>query len=335
MQKIAALDGIRAISVLLVIAFHARAPVAGGWIGVDVFFVLSGFLITAILRDEVSSRGSVDLFSFYRRRFARLYPAFLMLLFLYVLIAPHAWPDYSNHYRDALFSALYLADISPSFGQAAKYLRHTWSLSVEMHFYILWPLIVLWTRRLSCKHMVMLLICAYAISSGWRAFSAEYSPWREVYFTLDTRLSGLMLGALTAVAWRSGLLPKPRPYLWIVAITTLAAAGLLSQWRNPIALGLGPFAAEISAAILIVCAIKAPNQVRWMEFAPLQYLGKISYGAYLFHYPIIVWLRADMSWPATLVIGGAATIVLAVLSYHTVEPWFRLGRINRKPDCWR
>ena len=136
------LDGLRAVAVVLVISDHCCVPVFDqGYFGVDLFFVLSGFLITRLLIDEIDDTGRVDLWRFYLRRLLRLAPPLLLFLTAYMLIAPRLWPQFDLllHMRDAALAVFYLSDYSQAFWHNPKVLIHTWSLSVEEHFYLIWP----------------------------------------------------------------------------------------------------------------------------------------------------------------------------------------------------
>lgn len=143
MQRIASLDGLRALAAVAVIFFHAGedTPLSGGFLGVDVFFVLSGYLITSILLRERSFTGRIDTLRFYGRRFVRLMPALVFLLAVYVIAAPLMWPSMSRseHIGHALVAGFYLSDYGYALWRIPEFLRHTWSLSVEEHFYLLWP----------------------------------------------------------------------------------------------------------------------------------------------------------------------------------------------------
>ena len=138
-----ALDGVRALAILAVLLFHAKVPgVPGGFVGVDVFFVLSGFLITTILAGEHRRCGRIDLPGFYRRRLRRLYPALIVFLCAYLLTAGLLFPRVApeKHGRDALLALFYLADYGRALDMPLSVLNHTWSLAVEAQFYLLWPL---------------------------------------------------------------------------------------------------------------------------------------------------------------------------------------------------
>src|SRR5690554_740053 len=145
------LDGIRAIAALIVVACHAGMPgIGGGFLGVDIFFVLSGYLITRLLHSEHSATGRIDFRSFCRRRLRRLFPALATLLVIYLIAAPLFFPNIPmhKHMLDATLSALYISDYARTLGVPPSVLNHTWSLSVEMQFYLLWPGVMLLLLRL-------------------------------------------------------------------------------------------------------------------------------------------------------------------------------------------
>ena len=151
-------DKVRAIAVMLVMIFHSSVPLFhGGFLGVDVFFVLSGYLITRILLAELDKTGNIQLLRFYIHRLARLSPPLLLLLLLYLVAAPHFWPDYSWHVRDSLLTAMYLTDYAKALYNVPDMLRHTWSLSVEEHFYLLWPLGLMLLSPVSKRQLPVIL----------------------------------------------------------------------------------------------------------------------------------------------------------------------------------
>lgn len=295
------LDGIRALAVLAVLCLHCGAPFAkGGFIGVDAFFVLSGFLITQSLQERPG------LLAFYERRIRRLMPALVLMLLVYVSAAPLIYPGW-NHLRDALLALLYLSDYTYAFASLPKYLPHTWSLSVEEHFYLLWPLI--FTRFRPGR---VALIVGFIAATAWR-FS--WGDWQEAYFRFDTRMSGLILGCLLASIprWKFPAWPG---LLLLLGLTLALTSG------STVAKNQGILLAEVGAAVAIM-----GTPPRWLGAAPLAYVGRISYGVYLWHYPIARSLR-DLEWPVALSITLVLSLGLAALSYHTIEAAFR--RRSRK-----
>lgn len=327
MPYIPALDGIRAIAIIAVMVFHAGGPILrGGFLGVDVFFVLSGFLITSLLQNEIARTGRIDIRRFYVRRLMRLGPPLAVALLLYLAIAPHVWPAYAWHLQDALLAATYLSDYSRALWGMPDMLRHTWSLAVEEHFYMLWPLVLLVLRPLSHRTALFVLLALYVAGTAWRIACLEWHGWDMTYPRFDTRLTGMVIGAVTAV-----LLSKGR-----IVVTGRAAAALclalyvlvfLSGWRDPAALILGTTVAELATASVIVLIMQG-NSMRVLTGTAMTYIGQLSYGLYLFHYPIMLYLREAHGWLAALTVGSLAAALLAALSYHTVEAWVRRRKMN-------
>jgi peptidoglycan/LPS O-acetylase OafA/YrhL len=335
------LDGLRGLAVLLVLLFHSRAPIAyGGYIGVDLFFVLSGFLITSILLVEFKESGRVNVWRFYARRFMRLSPALLLMLCGYLLAAPLMWPERTGQLLDVVLAGAYLADYAVAFWGLPDLLGHTWSLAVEEHFYLLWP-IALWAicRRWRRHDLVAVLAAAYVLATVWRWFClVRGQSWEQIYYRFDTRLSGLLLGALLAAAQQykalfrrlTNFLPG---LLWFTVVFGILC--LRSLWGDPWMLEWGITAAELCGAALILAAQDPKGQITAMLSArPLIALGKLSYGIYLWHYPIFRWLRPHYRWDEILLIGIPLSVSLAALSYFTVEAWARRWR-SRESDIGR
>jgi peptidoglycan/LPS O-acetylase OafA/YrhL len=285
-----ALDGLRALAVLAVVAFHAGV-LSGGYIGVDVFFVLSGYLITQVLTENP------DLRRFYWRRVNRLVPPLALMLAAYVAVFSWIDPAYAYRSRDALLAFLYLTDYGHNL--VADPLRHTWSLSVEEHFYLLWPLIFLRWRP-----SILALSAAYVVATLWRMHYSD--PWWHAYPHFDARLSGLILGCLIAQA------PRNRFPAW-PGLAVLAALAAFLPWDLAAAHGIGGLPVEIAAAVAIM-----GSPPRWL--AHLSYVGKLSYGIYLWHYPIASYAISRKFDPAaTLALSLLGSVALAALSYHTIE----------------
>jgi peptidoglycan/LPS O-acetylase OafA/YrhL len=324
------LDGIRALAVVMVLGFHAAAPgAAGGYLGVDVFFVLSGFLITTLLMDEIQATGVIRLGQFYLRRCLRLTPALLLMLAAYLVFAPIAWPQmaFATDVRDVLISVFYLSDYASAFWALPRYLRHTWSLSVECHFYLLWPVMVLvFARRMTRANFCTLLAMLYVVFTGWRVYcdldgSGGYA---HSYYRFDTRLSGLTAGSLLAVLIPYAKTRLSMRYADVVAVLALFSIAVCS-WRFHVqsnaAMIFGITVVELAAVVLVyVCFVPGQSVVRAMLAHPVpSYVGKVSYGIYLWHYPIFVYLWGRYPWYVVLFGGGLAAFALAIASYHTVE----------------
>ncbi|HBZ95677.1 MAG TPA: acyltransferase, partial [Pseudomonas sp.] len=330
MPYLPALDGLRAIALLIVMLFHAKAPFAnGGYLGVDMFFVLSGFLITALLQEEITKSGTISLGRFYLHRLARLMPPLLLLVAIYLTFAPILWPKYEGHAPDATLAALYLSDYSVAFWGSPKYLRHTWSLSVEEHLYLMWPLALLALRPLAPNRLLAVLIGLYVVATAWRIYCATEQPWAWVYYRFDTRVSGTVLGSALAVAWRLGSFqPQRARFSWAPLAMIITVVGL-ARWRSSLSLQVGTMAVELLTAWMIVLVLSSTERIKWLERPALVYLGKISYGAYLFHYPIALYLRPHTEWLLTMLVGGGVSLLIAAASYHSIEAWMRRIRKSR------
>lgn len=199
-----ALDGLRALAVLGVMGFHAQAPgFAVGFFGVDVFFVLSGYLISTILLEQCDRDGRIAYRAFYLHRLLRLSQALLTMLAAYALLAPLVWPG-RPHVLHAALSALYVTDYSLALWGPPRLLSHTWSLSVEEHFYLLWPPLLAWAaRRWGAATLPRALFALTAAATVWRlACLLQGQGWNAIYYRFDTRLSGLLLGASLAALIR-------------------------------------------------------------------------------------------------------------------------------------
>jgi len=318
---LAGLDGLRAFAVLIVVAFHARVPgFSGGFIGVDVFFVLSGFLITTILRRELATREKIDLFRFWRRRLARLYPALLFALVVFVLVGPF-YSSNPNYLAEFLYSGLYLSNYSYAIYQLPFVFRHTWSLSVEMQFYLIWPFAIILLSRLGSGWIVLILITGVIADSMWRIYVFNSGNVHWSYFAFDTRATGLMLGgALAYIGWR----PDRRlaDVMSFVALLAILACVYLLKFREPFPFeGLIP---EIASAMLIVALpVRGAVFGKMFEFLPIRVVGILSYGIYLWHYPLSLAIRDSIGWPMTFFLTATFSTVFAAISYVFIEKYWR------------
>jgi peptidoglycan/LPS O-acetylase OafA/YrhL len=327
MRHVAALDGVRGVAVLTVFAQHAGVPgTPGAGAAVDVFFVLSGFLITGILLDEVRRSGGIDLFGFYRRRFLRLTPALALAVAAYTLVAPH-------DVGAALLSLFYLTDYARAFFVEAGPMSHTWSLAVEEHFYLLWPLALLWLCRLPARTLIPLLIVLYALATAHRCGAAWIGGYDVAYFRFDTRLSGLILGSLLAALLRSDW---NRDKVTLTAIGVgLGLTGVFALMSGLISLTLCIAVAEAAALRVILVSVeetKPSALTRALTRPWLLYIGRISYGLYLFHHPMTFVLHDEMGlhWTWVVAIALPASLAAAALSYHFIErPILNRARCGR------
>jgi peptidoglycan/LPS O-acetylase OafA/YrhL len=305
-----ALDGIRALAVLAVVCHHAFVPgFENGRSGVDVFFVLSGFLITSLLAAEQHA-GGIKLGAFYLRRARRLYPALLLMVGLVMAFAP-LWGAHAPTGADASIAVFYLSDYAAAYGHLSETIKHTWSLAVEEHFYLLWPLCVMALCRMPRRTALSMLVLGYIVATGWRLHVADNAGDWIANYRFDTRLSGLLLGSLLA------FLPARKGWGWAV----LPLGMLTALSTDP--MGITNIRAEWLGAALVMWARSGAELLTWR---PLPYLGRISYGLYLFHWPIAMLFRESQTWPVILVASLGGGLVLASTSYGTVERAFRQRR---------
>lgn len=327
-QKIPELDGLRALAVLPVIAFHFTYLkfVVGGYLGVDLFFVLSGFLITSLLLSEESRTGTVSLRDFYARRALRILPP----LFACILLALATVP--TTTLAGALAAGFFASNMVDS--RLLGGLLHTWSISVEEHFYFAWPLLFLAlrgkrTRFLAWTILVVLAVRVVLVSMKMDVYTATY-----------TRADSLAVGCYAALMMAAK--GKPRWGAW-VAPAALAAVTLLllfTPWMYFPMLSFGFTFYAMLCAVLIVAAISSRGVAsRILSAAPLQYVGRRSYGLYLYHMPVFLAFeryRTDEE-PATLamftVLRVAATFAIAEISWRTIEAWAARYKSRFHPDA--
>lgn len=323
-----ALDGVRALAILAVLAFHCGVPLSGGgYLGVDVFFVLSGYLITSLLLAE-HQIGGIQVGSFYIRRALRLYPTLLMLIATYLLAAPTLWPA-NQRWLNAAFASFYVMDYAMAFRYASKTIGHTWSLGVEEKFYLLWPLVL--PLVLKARRPVAWLLLAFACLSAWRCFVTMSWGWVQAYFSFDTRMSGIVLGAIAAlvpqrVSGRAALIAGAA---LAICITSPFMPSLPAHLAVE-AVTLEVTLAELSA-FLIICYLAQHRHCPLLASPAMVYIGRLSYGIYLWHFPLIVLLRDSYSLPWWIVLPAAVvfSFAMAAICLHMVDIPIKRWRMER------
>jgi peptidoglycan/LPS O-acetylase OafA/YrhL len=335
--RIPALDGARAIAVLLVMGYHAGiAGFEGGRAGVDVFFVLSGFLITALLLEERTRHGAIRLGAFYMRRVLRLYPALVVATLLALALSALKVPIFggsSSSFRSTLeaapFALLYTANIPRAAGwSGGGYLGHTWSLSIEEQFYLLWPLVVIVVMRRRLTPVVLgwiALGCAIA-SAVLRAGLdlAGYSS-EMLYNATFSHVDGIFAGCALAVLWAirpDAIAWLARPALTLLAVT--AATIVIIDGRNMNVYG---FVVVVTATLVVLCDLLARRSSMLsvsLSHPALVAVGRRSYGLYLYHWPIFLFIGIDTR-PHILALGFGASFAAAWMSYAWIEvPFLRM-----------
>ncbi|MEX2323035.1 MAG: acyltransferase [Acidimicrobiia bacterium] len=295
MERIPALDGLRAIAIVMVVGYHVdNSLVPAGFWGVLLFFALSGYLITRLLCVEVDRDQRLDVRSFYLKRGLRLLPA-LIVVCLVLLVVGTDW-----------------ASVTPALGYYANYARvagadlglltHTWSLAVEEHFYLLWPLVI---GAVPATQRVRVVGLLAAVAIAWRVVAIQVMSPGWVYNATDTNAAALLAGCYLAVA-------RPRPWRWtgwsvpallvLMFLPVFGEEGSAFLWGGFVAIALG-----------VVAIQHAVTRPAWLEGRVLVWLGQISYGLYLWHY---VFVRSD-SIPIWVALP--LTVVVAAASWYLVE----------------
>ena len=326
------LDGLRAIAILLVIGVHiSHRLFPGGHIGVDIFFVLSGFLITGTLIADFQRSSSITVTRFYLRRAARLMPALLALVIIVTAFEMatsfRPVPIAQESLAAALYYMNFLRTVDPSFD--AGYLGHTWSLAIEQQFYLIWPLIILLTYRFQFARRRTIVLTISGVWALWAAYLyLSGAPWRHYYFAFDARIFQILAGCSLAVLKDSRWLSRWRQ-AWPLAALIVLAATLwpdtgVSAWE-----GWRAFAATFASAGLILEITSRQTGVlsRLMSTPALVYIGKISYSLYLWHYPVLLVVRdlinQQSCWYYPVIIGSMLlATAMASLSYHLIETQF-------------
>ena len=359
------LDGVRAIAVLGVILFHAdNTWLAGGFLGVDVFFTLSGYLITSLLLAELRASGGINFKRFYIRRARRLLPALLATLVVTSVLAMWLAQDAAERVRqDALAAFFYVTNWwyivrgTSYFDQTGRppMLQHLWSLAVEEQFYFIWPVLLyglwrLWKVRgvrwgaVAGALVSTALMTAIAISQD----IPGTTDTSRVYFGSDTHCMTLLVGAALATVWvpsrvTKGLTPRGRHVISASGVVSLLALLAILNFIGPDSAFLfrgGFLVVGIVCAILIAAsAVNGTWFASAMGRQPLKYIGERSYGLYLWHWPIFMVLRPGIDvdatgWPVQLA-RLALTFAVAELSYRFLEMPIRRGAIGRLWQNWK
>jgi peptidoglycan/LPS O-acetylase OafA/YrhL/lysophospholipase L1-like esterase len=349
------LDGLRGLAVIGVLLFHSNGRLRGGYLGVDLFFVLSGFLITSILVEEHRKRGAIDLYAFWIRRARRLMPALLSLmpavaLYARVFAAPKELAPLRG---DALATMAYVANwrailVRRSYWDmfaAPSPLEHTWSLAIEEQFYVVWPLLVWGVLRLARgrTRAVFALSVALALASCV-AMTVLYrsGDTTRVYLGTDTRGAAILFGAALATSGLARRVPGDggRTFARVLgAFGAVAAAGLAAAWlfldgQSEFLYRGGFWLTELAAVVLVLCCVRLPDGwiARALSIAPLRAMGLVSYGVYLWHWPIYVVLteeRLGIGGARLLAVRLAATLAIATVSYRFLERPIRERGIGR------
>ena len=369
-KRILGLDGLRGIAVLAVVVYHADLGILnGGFLGVDVFFVLSGFLITSLLLKEVLTTGRVDRAEFYVRRIRRLLPALVVVLVFTVVVSGLWVPDAAfGVRRDLPWALTFVLNWSYLFFEQSYFiniarpplLQHLWSLAIEEQFYVVWPLVLIVLGRIASKFLSLrkLIFAASVLgavaSTLWmrhlaivNGYPLPHDPSR-IYFGTDTHLMSLLIGCAAAALWkpetyRSKLTPDRGTLLSLAGWLSIAyiiycftQVGELTPW-----LYRGGFLwlALATAIATVLATHPALRFGKILSFPILRWCGDRSYGIYLWHWPVFLLLRPglDVSWPdyVTQAVRIGSVLIIAELSYRLVEMPIRKGGLSRTFSQWK
>jgi len=344
------LDGLRAIAVAGVFLYHSRIDwLPGGFLGVDLFFVLSGYLITSLLLVEWEARNRIDLRRFWLRRARRLLPALVVVvLAALILAAIFARDDLARTRGDAVSSLLYYTNWHEIIANHSYFnlmgrpslLQHLWSLAVEEQFYVIWPLLLVPGLVLLGRKRLPFLVAA-GIAGSATLMWVLYNPTdpTRVWNGTDTRAFLLLMGILLALVWPYvERLRRALPLLELFGVAALVATVLLFRQMHdydPTLWQGGDLAASFCFVVLIAAVAHPGTGLgEALGVQPLRWLGERSYGIYLWHWPVIELMRpgVDISWTGPGVVVAQAAIVLtaAELSYRFVEQPIRTGSLQRR-----
>lgn len=337
------LDGLRGISILLVYVHHLYwRLMPGGFLGVDIFFVLSGFLITSLLVEEWSRKGSIRLRDFYVRRALRLMPALFFLILIVGIFAIFFLNDKRaiETYRGIWLTMSYISNWFYAFGyfSANNPLGVTWSLAIEEQFYLTWPLLLSLALRFKLGRRWILTYCVLflVIISLHRKVLADYlaPDTLRLYYASDTRADTLLIGCFLGLLISWDLFPRNRTFE--ISVKSLSAASVVflaylagnTSWTNLMLYQRGGYTlVALSIGLILAVVIIWPPKLALLvlKFGPLVWIGRISYGLYLWHWPVRWFVYQKKALPASteqLVAVAVLSFLLTTLSYYFVEKPF-------------
>ncbi|HEY3522944.1 MAG TPA: acyltransferase family protein [Candidatus Limnocylindrales bacterium] len=361
--RLPGLDGLRAIAVAAVVVYHLGLGLApGGFLGVEVFFVISGFLITALLLTEWRATGSISLPRFWARRARRLLPALFALLLATLALAAIAFPSELARLRsDALASFAYVTNWylvvaqQPYFETVGRQspLLHLWSLAIEEQFYLVWPValvVVLFVAGRAGAVGLAVAGIAASIAATLVLYLPDTDPSR-IYYGTDTRAAGLLAGALLAVIMLPGrrqLTVAPSFARRIIADggALLALGGIVAGFAlldetDALLFPYGLLGIDVATVVLIAAVVGPAGRLvaAALEMPPMRWLGTRSYAVYLWHWPVFAFTRPGLDVPldgvANVTFRLVVTLVLAEASFRFVERPIRGGALGRAWTAWR
>jgi len=319
-----ALDGVRGVAILLVLARHGGLPLeSAGSVGVALFFGLSGFLITELLVEEFEKDRTIRFRAFYARRARRLLPALVVSIAAVALAGVFLGPEFFT-WHHAVAALFYVGNWVLVSGLSLSSLTHTWSLAVEEQFYLVWPLVVWFMARKGRRAVMITAWLGVALALVWFVWAVAVGvPWYRIYFSTEAACLPLLTGAATA-AWmgrRSGPIVKSRlTYVgWGLIVVGAALPEIATVTVTPVTTAI---------AVALVLPSAAGSSDVFLESPLLRWFGERSYSIYLWNGPSATWLREEWHWPwwALLLVVVPTGVLLGALSYRWVEAPFRRRR---------
>jgi peptidoglycan/LPS O-acetylase OafA/YrhL len=344
-----ALDGLRALAIAMVLWHHSVALLfgdadglpLGGFVGVDVFFVLSGFLITTLLMERRGQPFGRALRRFYSRRAARLLPALVVFLTVHAVVAVALGRDLATEARTTFVALAYLSNWASTFDwHLAGDQIHLWSLAIEEQFYLVWPLLLalLTSRTRRPRTTVAVIAVGVAVVALWRLVLVTRlgTAYPEVYERTDTHMDGLLIGAGLSIVWAAGWRPTRRVagFAGLAGFGALAVAFFKANALGDAVYRYGFTLVGVASAAIIVAALTEGSMVeRLLRRRPLVHVGRLSYSMYLWH-TVVFALAAQLlpgATPTRLLAAYGVTGACALISYRFVERPFLVPTDRTRP----
>lgn len=340
-MRIKGLDNLRVFGISLVVIYHIfKEFLPAGFLGVNIMFVLSGFLVSFHLLNEVYKTDDIDLRSYYKKRYRRIYPGVLFMVFVVSLMAIFVNRDYTVHYFDQVLAALSFTsnyyEILTGGSYESQFISHlflhTWFLAIEVHFYLLWPLLIKFIYKKSEKAAnvkktfsnrffaisLILYLITFALTIILTGLGKNIS---FIYFADFTRLSSFFLGAIVACfVKRFGFRKIPYKTVSAIAFFLITILAFFLSYEMKITYILGFFITDLATVMIILAAYSDENA---RDPLAVKKISPYTYSIYLMHWPVYVITSSLMNKPSALVLTIIITAVLVMINHHIFEPLFR------------
>ena len=358
-MKIKGLDNLRVFGISLVVIYHIfKEFLPAGFLGVNIMFVLSGFLVSFHLLNEVYKTDDIDLKTYYKKRYRRIYPGVLFMVFVVSLMAIFVNRDYTVHYFDQVLAALSFTsnyyEILTGGSYESQFISHlflhTWFLAIEVHFYLLWPLLIKFIYKRSEKAnnvkktfsnrffaiSLILYLITFVLTIVLTGLGKNIS---FIYFADFTRLSSFFLGAIVACfVKRFGFRKMPYKTVSAIAFSLITILAFFLSYEMKTTYILGFFITDLATVMIILAAYSDENA---RDPLAVKKISPYTYSIYLMHWPVYVITSSLMNKPSALVLTIIITAVLVMINHHIFEPLFRgeeIGYLSFKknpPDLAR